>query len=110
VSICKPLNPLPACTTIKPLNLLTPAVPNRQRWRDTAHWRHYLAGNIPTCRDRKVQRSVDHAIYRQRNLIERFFNKLKHFRRVATRYDKTARKSSQQFSLLAPDYGLGSSP
>ena len=30
-------------------------------------------------------------IYRQRNLIERFFNKLKHFRRVATRYDKTAR-------------------
>jgi len=47
--------------------------------------------HIPTCRDRKVQRSVDHAIYRQRNLIERFFNKLKHFRRVATRYDKTAR-------------------
>jgi transposase len=42
-------------------------------------------------RDRKVQRSVDHLIYRQRNLIERFFNKLKHFRRVATRYDKTAR-------------------
>jgi transposase len=47
--------------------------------------------HIPTSRDRKVQRSVDHFIYRQRNLIERFFNKLKHFRRVATRYDKTAR-------------------
>ena len=47
--------------------------------------------HIPTCRDRKVQRSVDHALYRQRNLIERFFNKLKHFRRVSTRYDKTAR-------------------
>ena len=46
--------------------------------------------HIPTCRDRKIQRSVDHAIYRQRNLIERFFNKLKHFRRVATRYDKLA--------------------
>ena len=45
--------------------------------------------HIPTSRDRKVQRSVDHLIYRQRNLIERF-NKLKHFRRVATRYDKTA--------------------
>ena len=27
-------------------------------------------------------------LYRQRNLIERFFNKLKHFRGVATRYDK----------------------
>jgi transposase len=46
--------------------------------------------HIPTCRDRKIQRSVDHALYRQRNLIERFFNKLKHFRRIATRYDKTA--------------------
>ena len=47
--------------------------------------------HIPTSRDRKVQRSVDHALYRQRNLVERFFNRLKHFRRVATRYDKTAR-------------------
>ena len=28
--------------------------------------------------------------YRERNLIERFFSKLKHFRRVATRYDKLA--------------------
>lgn len=46
--------------------------------------------HIPTCRDRKRQRSVDPALYRQRNLIERFFNRLKHFRRIATRYDKTA--------------------
>ncbi len=28
-------------------------------------------------------------LYRYRNLVERFFNKLKHFRAVATRYDKT---------------------
>jgi transposase len=47
--------------------------------------------HIPTQRDRKVQRSVDPALYRQRNLIERFFCKLKHFRRVATRFDKLAR-------------------
>ncbi len=46
---------------------------------------------IPTQRDRKVQRSVDPVLYRQRNLIERFFNKLKHFRRIATRFDKSAR-------------------
>jgi transposase len=51
---------------------------------------HGGRGHIPTQRDRKVQRSVDPAIYRQRNLIERFFNKLKHFRKVATRYEKTA--------------------
>ena len=30
----------------------------------------------------------DKEIYKERNRIERFFNKLKHFRRVATRYDK----------------------
>ena len=47
--------------------------------------------HIPTQRDRKVQRSVDRDLYRQRNHIERFFNKLKHFRRIATRFDKLAR-------------------
>lgn len=47
--------------------------------------------HIPTQRDRKVQRSIDPAIYRQRNLVERYFCKLKHFRRVATRFDKLAR-------------------
>ena len=47
--------------------------------------------HIPTQRDRKVQRSIDPAIYRQRNVVERYFCKLKHFRRVATRFDKLAR-------------------
>lgn len=35
-------------------------------------------------------RSFDPHLYKERNLIERFFNKLKHFRRIATRYDKLA--------------------
>ena len=48
-------------------------------------------GHIPTQRDRKAQRAVDRGLYRQRNLVERFFNKLKHFRRIATRFDKLAR-------------------
>lgn len=52
---------------------------------------HGSRPHIPTQRDRKRQRSVDPDIYRQRNLVERFFNKLKHFRRIATRYDKLAR-------------------
>jgi putative transposase len=46
---------------------------------------------IPT-RVRKLP--YDHARYRERNRIERFFNKLKHFRRTATRYDKLAKPSS----------------
>ena len=47
--------------------------------------------HIPTQRDRKVQRSVNLKLYRQRNLIERCFNKLKRFRRIATRFEKLAR-------------------
>lgn len=47
--------------------------------------------NIPSCSRRVVRRSVDPDIYSKRNLIERFFCKLKQFRRVATRFDKLAR-------------------
>jgi transposase len=47
--------------------------------------------HIPSTRQRLVRRSVSRRIYRQRNLVERFFNKLKHFRRIATRFDKLAR-------------------
>ena len=47
--------------------------------------------HIPSTSQRLVHRSVDRRIYRQRNLVERFFCKLKHFRRVATRFDKLAR-------------------
>jgi len=37
------------------------------------------------------QRLCDFALYRERNLVERFFNQLRHFRAIATRYDKLAR-------------------
>ncbi|QNQ61279.1 IS5 family transposase [Brucella sp. 6810] len=43
---------------------------------------------IPAKRNRKAPRSYDTQLYKERNKIERFFNKLKQFRRVATRYDK----------------------
>lgn len=47
--------------------------------------------HIPSTSQRLVHRSVSRRIYRQRNLVERFFCKLKHFRRIATRFDKLAR-------------------
>lgn len=43
---------------------------------------------IPPKRNRKDQRPYDAELYKERNIIERFFSKLKQFRRVATRYDK----------------------
>jgi transposase len=45
---------------------------------------------IPSNRTRKVTIPHDQAVYRHRNRIERCFNKLKHFRRFATRYDRRA--------------------
>ena len=46
---------------------------------------------IPPTRSRKIQRWYDKEIYKTRHLIENFFCKLKEFRAIATRYDKTAR-------------------
>ena len=43
---------------------------------------------IPSTRSRKRRIPYDRVAYRERNLVERCFNKLKHFRRVATRYDR----------------------
>src|SRR5271169_6209623 len=46
---------------------------------------------IPSKSNRKTRRAYDFALYCERNLIERFFHKLKHFRAIATRYDKLAK-------------------
>jgi transposase len=46
--------------------------------------------NIPPKRNRKDPICFSPYLYRARNLIERFFNKIKQCRRVATRYDKLA--------------------
>lgn len=45
---------------------------------------------IPSTRSRKIPIPHDESIYKERNRIERCFNKLKHFRRFATRYDRRA--------------------
>jgi transposase len=45
---------------------------------------------IPSTRSRSQAIPYDKHIYQERNLVERFFNKIKHFRRIATRYEKTA--------------------
>ena len=61
-----------------------------------ANWIRELArqqgawANIPPKRNRKDPICFSPYLYRARNLIERFFNKIKQCRRVATRYDKLA--------------------
>lgn len=45
---------------------------------------------IPPKANRVAPRQTDFVLYCERNLIERFFNNLKQFRAIATRYDKLA--------------------
>lgn len=45
---------------------------------------------IPSKKNRKITRLIDRNLYRDRNKVERFFSRLKQFRRLATRYEKTA--------------------
>ena len=56
---------------------------------------------IPPKSNRKIKRDCDFALYRERNLIERFFNKIKHFRAIATRYDKLARNFLAAVQLVS---------
>jgi transposase len=49
---------------------------------------HGAWANIPPKRNRTETLCFSPYLYRARNLVERFFNKIKHCRRVATRYDK----------------------
>ena len=56
---------------------------------------------IPPKSNRTIQREYDTILYKERNLVERFFNKLKQFRRLATRYEKTARNFFAMLTLVA---------
>ena len=57
--------------------------------------------HIPSTSRRLVRRSVQPELYRRRSLIERFFCKLKQFRRIATRFDKLARNYLAAAALAA---------
>ena len=45
---------------------------------------------IPSKANRKEPRKTDFALYRERNLVERFFCRIKQYRAISTRYDKLA--------------------
>ena len=57
--------------------------------------------NIPPKRNREEPICFGPYLYRGRNLVERFFNKIKHYRAIATRYDKLARNFLAAVQLVA---------
>lgn len=56
---------------------------------------------IPSRANRREQRPLDKHLYRSRNLVERFFARIKQFRRIATRYDKLSERFSAFIALAA---------
>jgi len=56
---------------------------------------------IPAKANRREPRLLDTDIYGARHLIENFFGKIKQFRAIATRYDKTARNFLAAVQLVA---------
>lgn len=56
---------------------------------------------IPPKSNRLIQRSYDKHLYKNRNLVERFFCRIKQFRRIATRYDKLAERFASFVALAA---------
>jgi transposase len=55
---------------------------------------------IPPRKNRKEQRAYDRHLYKDRNLVERFFNRIKQFRRIATRHEKLARNFHSMLNLV----------
>ena len=56
---------------------------------------------IPPKRNRTARREYDRELYEARHLIENFFSRLKQYRAIATRYDKTARNFLAAVHLAA---------
>jgi transposase len=64
---------------------------------------------IPPISTRSKKLYYDQEVYRGRNRIERFMNKIKHFRRIATRYDKLAKTFFAALCLVAAFIALRNS-
>ena len=56
---------------------------------------------IPARKNRIEERDYDKTLYKERHFVERLFQKLKHDRRIATRYERLARNYRAMLSLVA---------
>jgi transposase len=68
--------------------------------RDSLAQRNAFA-NIPPKSNRRDPICFSKYLYKMRNRVERFFNKIKHYRRIATRYDKLAENFKATLQLAA---------
>ena len=78
---------IPLLTGIKATHVIGDKGYDSDRIREFAEQQGIVAV-IPARSNRKSPRQYDEELYKQRNVIERTFNRLKHWRRIATRYDR----------------------
>jgi transposase len=69
--------------------------------------RHGMRLTIPRQKTERHKGRFDPAIYRQRNIVERVINRLKQFRRLATRYEKRAENYRAMWIIAATILWLG---
>lgn len=62
---------------------------------------------IPPRANRREKIRWSKAIYRHRNLVERFFCRIKHYRRIATRYEKLVERFASFISLVGAIVCMG---
>ena len=67
---------------------------------EAIEWSGAIAVIAPGCH-RQTQREYDWELYKERHLVERFFQKLKAFRRIATRYEKRKRNYQSMLYLVS---------
>lgn len=96
-----------------PATCSMPWLRGRSSWADRAYDSDELRrnlnakgawANIKPMPNRKNVPAFSTFLYRYRNLVERFFNKIKHYRAVATRYDKRPENFLAGVKLVSP-YG-----
>jgi transposase len=76
-------------------------------WIRTLIWEQGAQAVIPSKSNRKMPKTFDKAACRERNHVERFFGRIKKsFRRIATRYEKTARNFMALIKSHPSDYGV----
>jgi transposase len=63
--------------------------------------RRGISALIPRKKNERLQPRFDQRTYRERNVVERLINRLKRYRRIATRYEKRAANYAAMWTIAA---------
>jgi transposase len=85
---------------LRPKRLVADKGYTSHAFREYLH-RHHIRCTIARRRNEHRQTSFNKSCYRKRNIVERLINRLKQFRRIATRYEKRAANFSAMITMAS---------